>query len=100
MFRLGMFTGDIYESDVDVNTIHECCIMVDDDKRNDRNFLDILRKNNRLCCCRCMIYDYYHYKRCSDEKYKEMLMNKFVSNCDKKQEKLHLASVYGKMGNK
>ena len=28
MFRLGMFTGDIYESDVDVNTIHECCIMV------------------------------------------------------------------------
>ena len=100
MFRLGMFTGDIYESDVDVNTIHECCIMVNDDKRNDRNFLDNLRETNRFYCKRCMIYDYYHYKRCSDEKYKEMLMEKFVFDRDTKQEKLHLATVYGKMGNK
>lgn len=95
MFRLGMFSGEIYESDVDTNTIHECCIMMDDCKRNDQNFLDNLREDNRLSCYRCMIYDYYHYKRCSDEKTKEMVMKEFMINRDKK---LHLASVYGKMG--
>ena len=98
MFRLGMFSGEIYESDVDVNAIHECCIMVDDDKRTDQNFLDNLRENNRLSCVKCMLYDFYHYKQCCNQKHQEMLIEKFTSCHDKKQEKLHLASVYGKMG--
>jgi len=30
MKRIGMFTGEIYNDDVDTKTIHECCKMTDD----------------------------------------------------------------------
>ena len=68
MFRLGMLSGKIYESDTDIDDIHECAICVNDDKRKDINFLDNLRENNKMNCLRCMIYDHYHYERCQEQK--------------------------------
>lgn len=68
MFRLGMLSGKIYDSNTDINDIHECAICVNDEKRNDINFLDNLRENNKMNCLRCMVYDHHHYEKCQEQK--------------------------------
>ena len=89
MFRLGMLSGKIYESGTDINDIHECAVCVNDDKRDDINFLDNLRENNKMNCFRCMVYDHHHYERCQEQKVLDDTIIKNIERDIKRKKSSH-----------
>jgi len=53
MKRLGHFSGKIYEDNVDVKTIEECCTVIPKEKENDEAYLDLLQSRERIMCMMC-----------------------------------------------
>jgi hypothetical protein len=37
MKRIGMYTGRIYDENIDLNTIQECCVVIDNPTQEDVN---------------------------------------------------------------
>lgn len=51
MIRIGKFTGRVYDKDVDVSTIGECCINVDERSALKDELLS--QKFPMSCCSEC-----------------------------------------------
>lgn len=48
MIRIGKFTGRVYDKDVDVSTIGECCMNIDE---RSPLILEVLSREFPMSCC-------------------------------------------------